>query len=144
MWGDHDLAVRVVHRSWVLLEQVLEDQRPPALVPRVHQRATLFELSEIDGCETELFGEGRHQRCGTFVVAREEHDPPAAPDVWIGGQGFRGEMIESLHEPGTREGLGDDGRGQKAGKIFDGTLLLASYPHFFELKRTRTEKPDFS
>jgi len=33
---------------------------------------------------------------------------------------------------------------EQAGKIFDGTLLLASYPHFFELKRTRSEKPDFS
>jgi len=27
---------------------------------------------------------------------------------------------------------------------FNGTLLLASYPHFFELKRSRNEKPDFS
>ena len=68
----------VVHRSRLLLEHVLEDQRPPALVPRVHKRATLFELPEIDGCESELFGEGRPQRCGTFVVVREEHDrrPP--------------------------------------------------------------------
>lgn len=35
-------------------------------------------------------------------------------------------------------------RGEQAGQIFDGTLLLASYPHFFELKRTRNEKPDFA
>ncbi|MBV8539320.1 MAG: disulfide bond formation protein DsbA [Pseudonocardiales bacterium] len=35
-------------------------------------------------------------------------------------------------------------RGEQAGKIFDGTLLLATYPHFFELKRSRNEKPDFS
>lgn len=35
-------------------------------------------------------------------------------------------------------------RGEQAGKIFDATILLASYPHFFELKRSRNEKPDFS
>ncbi|MCA4131255.1 DsbA family protein [Arthrobacter sp. M4] len=35
-------------------------------------------------------------------------------------------------------------RGEDAGRIWDATVSLASYPHFFELKRTRTERPEFN
>jgi 2-hydroxychromene-2-carboxylate isomerase len=34
-------------------------------------------------------------------------------------------------------------RGDEALRIWDGTRLLAGYPYFFELKRTRTESPRF-
>ena len=34
--------------------------------------------------------------------------------------------------------------GEEAGKAFDGAVLLANLPGFWELKRTRTEDPDFS
>ncbi|WP_461186933.1 mycothiol-dependent nitroreductase Rv2466c family protein [Arthrobacter sp. Z4-13] len=34
-------------------------------------------------------------------------------------------------------------RGEVAGKLWDATTALASYPHFFELKRSRSERPEF-
>jgi predicted DsbA family dithiol-disulfide isomerase len=34
-------------------------------------------------------------------------------------------------------------RGEQAGTVWDGTRLLAEFPHFYELKRTRTEDPQF-
>jgi predicted DsbA family dithiol-disulfide isomerase len=34
-------------------------------------------------------------------------------------------------------------KGEAAGKLFDGVLLVASIPGFYELKRTRTDGPSF-
>ena len=34
-------------------------------------------------------------------------------------------------------------RGEQAGQVWDGARLLAGFPHFFELKRTRDEDPQF-
>ena len=34
-------------------------------------------------------------------------------------------------------------RGEQAGQVWDGARLLAGFPHFYELKRTRTEDPAF-
>ncbi len=35
-------------------------------------------------------------------------------------------------------------RGEDAGRIWDATVTLASFPYFFEIKRSRTENPDFN
>ncbi|HVA52394.1 MAG TPA: DsbA family protein [Acidimicrobiales bacterium] len=35
-------------------------------------------------------------------------------------------------------------KGEAAGKLYDGVLLVASTPGFYELKRTRTEEPNFA
>jgi hypothetical protein len=34
-------------------------------------------------------------------------------------------------------------RGEKAGQLWDATVTLASFPHFFEIKRSRSERPEF-
>ncbi|MCU1554338.1 MAG: oxidoreductase, partial [Arthrobacter sp.] len=35
-------------------------------------------------------------------------------------------------------------RGEDAGRIWDATSALASFPYFFEIKRSRTESPVFN
>lgn len=54
------------------------------------------------------------------------------PVVAVNGTAFFGPVLTRIP------------RGEEAGRIWDATVTLAGYPHFFELKRSRTESPEFN
>ena len=74
-------------RLLFLPEQILEDERAPNVAASVHQRPTLAELSEFDGCESELLSQIRYGSDRVLVVARQADDPMTALDDRIGCQG---------------------------------------------------------
>ncbi len=86
--------------------------------------AGLADAATSDGFDAQL--RASHEE-GISLVGQDVGTPVVA----FNGTAFFGPVLTRIP------------RDEQAGKLWDATVALASYPHFFEIKRSRTERPQF-
>src|ERR1700691_4369219 len=108
----------VADRLLLLLEQILKDEQTPSLAACVHQRATLVELSQLDGREPKFFGQIRHGSDSVLVIARQKDDRMAAVDVRVGSQCGRDQVVKTFHQFSAGERLRNECGGRETVQLF--------------------------
>lgn len=87
--------------------------------------ADLARFADIEDYDVQL--RASHE-AGISLVGQDVGTPVVA----VNGTAFFGPVLTRIP------------RGEEAGALWDATVTLAGYPHFFELKRSRTESPEFN
>jgi len=114
------LGTRIHHekqeRDRLLVEQSLADAELPASLIDAYDDASYDEPLRLS-----------HQEAIDRVG-----DEVGTPTIAFNGSAFFGPVLTRIP------------RGEDAGRLWDGTIAVAGFPYFFEIKRTRTGELDFS
>lgn len=100
-------------------------------------RALIAEVLAACSLESDLV-EAMEDTSWDDAVAASHHegmdavgDDVGTPTIHVNGTAFFGPVLTRIP------------RGEEAARLWDGVVAVASFPYFFELKRTRTESPRF-
>lgn len=136
--------VRVINAARELHGQEYVKQLYDAIGTRLHpggrrdeREAVVAEAVAEVGLPESLLAHGQSDEFDESLRASHARgislvgEDVGTPVIAVNGVGFFGPVISKAP------------KGEEAGKLWDGVVAVAAYPHFYEIKRTRTVGPTF-